>query len=134
MAHSLVALADGTFPCGSFADSNTVTSRCFIRHCFTCLFSNLMYCISCNKCGSQYIGETGRSLWLRFGEHRRSVNNHDNTKPVSRHFTPLPHDNVFQFVLIYCFLFAHFCHVFRPNRKQVFSPIYFHTNSPDEGP
>ena len=89
---------NGTFPCGigqcktcSFTDSGTVisapTSQFFIRHHFTCLSSNLIYCISCSKCGLLYIGETGRSLRIRFGEHRRSVINHDNTKPVARHFT-----------------------------------------------
>ena len=53
---------NGTFPCGigqcktcSFTDSGTVisapTSQFFIRHHFTCLSSNLIYCISCSKCG-----------------------------------------------------------------------------------
>ena len=62
---------NGTFPCGigqcktcSFTDLDTVisalNSECFIRHHFTCLSSNLIYCISCNKCGVQYIGDTGR--------------------------------------------------------------------------
>ena len=32
-------------------------------------------------------GETERWLRVRFGEHRRSVINRDNTKPVARHFT-----------------------------------------------
>ena len=59
----------------------------FIRHHFTCHFSTLIDCISRNKCGLLYIGETGSSLGVRLGEHRRSVNNHDNTKPVARHFT-----------------------------------------------
>ena len=47
----------------------------FIRHHFTCLSSNLIHCISCSKCGLLYIGETGRSLRTRFGEHRRSIIN-----------------------------------------------------------
>ena len=63
----------------------------FIRHHFTCFSFNLIDCISCNKCGLLYIGETGRSLRVRFGEHRRSVNNHDNTKPVATHFTSGSH-------------------------------------------
>ena len=40
---------------------------------------------------------------------------------------------VFQFVLVFRFLLAHFYHVFCPHTKHVFSPIYFHTNSPDKG-
>ena len=66
---------NGTFPCAigqcktcSFTDSGTVISapksQFFIRHHFTCLSSNLIYCISCSKCGLLYIGETGRSLTL----------------------------------------------------------------------
>ena len=39
-----------------------------------------------------------------------------------------------QFVWILCFLLAHFCHVFCPHTNFVFSSIYFHTKSPDEGP
>ena len=86
-------LANATRQCKtwSFTDSGTVisapTSQFFIRHHFTCLSSNLIYCIPCTKCGLLYIGETGSSLRIRFGEHRRSVINHDNTKPVARHFT-----------------------------------------------
>lgn len=61
-------------------------SQFFIRHYFTCLSCNLIHCFYCNKYGLIYIGGTGRSLRVRFGEHRRSVNNHDNTKYVARHF------------------------------------------------
>ena len=33
-----------------------------------------------------YIGETGRCLRTRFGEHRRSVISNDANQPVARHF------------------------------------------------
>jgi hypothetical protein len=33
-----------------------------------------------------YIGERGRSLRTRFGEHRRAVIGNDANKPVARHF------------------------------------------------
>ena len=39
----------------------------------------------------------------------------------------------FQIVLIFCFLLAHFRHVFCLHTKRVFSPIFFHSNSPDKG-
>ena len=32
-----------------------------------------IYCISCRRCPQLYIGETGRTLHERFGEHLRSV-------------------------------------------------------------
>jgi hypothetical protein len=33
-----------------------------------------------------YIGETGRCLRTRFGEHRRAVIGNDDNQPVARHF------------------------------------------------
>ena len=74
----------GTFPCGvgqcktcKFIDSSTTISApkfvYHIKHHFTCTSSHLIYCISCSRCGMLYIGETGRCLRTRFGEHRRSV-------------------------------------------------------------
>ena len=42
---------------------------------FTCTSENLVYCISCCRCSHIYIGETGRSLRSRIGEHLRSVRN-----------------------------------------------------------
>ena len=47
--------------------------------------SHLLY-ISCSRCGVLYIGETGRCLRTRFGEHRRSVTSNDANQPVARHF------------------------------------------------
>ena len=72
----------GTFPCGvaqcktcKFIDSSTVISApkstYNIQHNFTCTSTHLIYCISCSRCGMLYIGETGRQLRTRFGEHRR---------------------------------------------------------------
>ena len=78
----------GTFPCGvgqcktcKFIDSSTTISApkfvYHIKHHFTCTSSHLIYCISCSRCGMLYIGETGRCLRTRFGEHRRSVTSND---------------------------------------------------------
>ena len=86
MAHSYVALANVKH---ALSPTLTLSFRpqlhsFFIRQHFACLSSNFICCI---KCGLLYIGRTGRSLRVRFGEHCRLVNNHDNTKPVARHFT-----------------------------------------------
>ena len=86
----------GTFPCGvgqckscKFIDSSTTISApkfvYHIKHHFTCTSSHLIYCISCSRCGMLYIGETGRCLRTRFGEHRRSVISNDANQPVARH-------------------------------------------------
>jgi hypothetical protein len=87
----------GTFPCLSSkcktcdsVDSTTIVSApksvFHIKHLFTCASSHLIYCISCSRCGMLYIGETGRCLRTRFGEHQRAVIGNDANKPVARHF------------------------------------------------
>ena len=38
-----------------------------------CKATNLIYLISCAKCGQQYVGETKRSLAVRMKEHRKNV-------------------------------------------------------------
>ena len=53
--------------------------------------SNLVYCISCSRCGLLYVGETGRRLSDRFAEHLRSVRNGDADKSVARHFNSANH-------------------------------------------
>ena len=53
-----------------------------IRDHFTCTSENLVYCLSCRRCSHLYIGETGRSLRSRIGEHLRSIRN--NTTQLRR--------------------------------------------------
>ena len=55
---------------------------------FTCISTNVIYCITCTLCKKIYIGEIGRRLADRFREHRRDVekNNTDASKPVAHHF------------------------------------------------
>ena len=91
----------GTFPwsltrCNtcSFNGSTCISgpkSNFVVRHCFTCVSSNLIYCISCNRYCLLNIGETGRHLSDRFVEHLRSVSNGDVDKPVTRHFNTADH-------------------------------------------
>ena len=55
---------------------------------FDCTTSNIIYCITCTLCNKLYIGESGRKLGDRFGEHLLDVKNKgsDLSKPVARHF------------------------------------------------
>ena len=48
-------------------------SSAIIRDRFTCKSENVVYCISCRRYPQLYIGETGRTLRERFGEHLRNV-------------------------------------------------------------
>ena len=51
-----------------------------------CQTSNLIYCLSCDKCQEQYIGETEKTLSIRFGQHRGYVRNKDMDKTTGEHF------------------------------------------------
>ena len=62
-----------------------------IRDHFTCVSENLVYCISCRRCSHIYIGETGRSLRCRIGEHLRSIRNNTPGFPVAQHFNSAGH-------------------------------------------
>ena len=55
---------------------------------FTCITTNVIYCITCTLYKKIYIRETGRRLADRFREHLRDAeqNNTDASKPVTRHF------------------------------------------------
>ena len=58
------------------------------------MFNPLEDLIECKRCHLQYIGETKRQLSERFGEHRRSILNHQQlstTTPVSLHFNQAGH-------------------------------------------
>ena len=46
-----------------------------IRDSFNCQSENVVYCITCRRCTSMYIGETGRRIRERFSEHLRSIRN-----------------------------------------------------------
>ena len=50
-----------------------------------CQSSNLVYAISCNICGKQYVGKTKNTIVKRFGTHWNDIEKkHDTT--VARHF------------------------------------------------
>ena len=47
--------------------------------------------ISCRRCSAVYIGETGRTLRERFGEHLRSIEKNLPGFPVAEHFNANGH-------------------------------------------
>ena len=62
-----------------------------IRDRFTCLSVNVVYSITCRRCGCLYIGETRRRLRERFCEHLRSIRNNSLGFPVAQHFNSASH-------------------------------------------
>ena len=69
---------------------------------YTCKISNIIYCITCNQCSKQYIGQLSRALCQRIYEHKYSVLNPLSVKiPVNKHFSTKNHgvkDMVFSVV------------------------------------
>jgi hypothetical protein len=60
----------------------------------SCRSSNLIYCITCRRCGKQYVGQTSLRLKSRFVHHYYTVDKEDKSKPVSKHFSQLGHDGI----------------------------------------
>ena len=64
--------------------SSTITNREYpiINHNptpLTCSSSNIIYLISCRKCGIQYVGETAQPLNKRMNNHRTAIRGKKNT-------------------------------------------------------
>ena len=57
----------------------------------TCQTNNIIYCIECNLCSMQYIGESDRSLKERFSEHKGYVNNSHLNQATGHHFNQKGH-------------------------------------------
>ena len=51
----------------------------------------MIYCVTCDKCQAQYIGQTGRSLNERFSEHIGYVKTRKFNQPTGRHFNSPGH-------------------------------------------
>ena len=56
------------------------------RHNVSCNSNNLVYCISCTRCGKQYVGQTKNSLKQRFQGHFYQIVHDAEKTEVSRHF------------------------------------------------
>ena len=53
--------------------STTTMKRYIVPQRITCKFNNLVYCITCKVCKSQYVGQTGNSIQFRFQKHLKDV-------------------------------------------------------------
>ena len=51
-----------------------------------CQTDNLVYCISCNKCEEQYVGQTEKTLAVRFSQHQGYARNGKLDKATGHHF------------------------------------------------
>ena len=74
-------------------DSTLQGPQCaiIIKDAFSFQSSGFVYAISCRRCSAFYIGETGRTLRERFGEHLRSIEKSLPGLPVAEHFNSNGH-------------------------------------------
>ena len=56
-----------------------------LRHHFTCDTKNVLYLVTCLKCGLDYIGKTERQVRDRCGEYRLAIQNGKFTQGVHKH-------------------------------------------------
>ena len=61
-----------------------------IKNNLSCHSKNVIYLITCSRCGIQYVGQTSLTLRDRFTRHRFDIN-HKLDKPVSNHFNGFNH-------------------------------------------
>ena len=66
------------------ATSNNTTVD--INASVNCKTTNIIYCITCQKCKMQYIGESERSIQERFSEHKTYVASNQVSKATGAHF------------------------------------------------
>ena len=71
---------------GQVVKSNASSYNHEIELQVDCQSSNVIYCLTCDKCKEQYIGETEKSLSVRFRQHRGYVRNKDIEKTTGEHF------------------------------------------------
>ena len=92
----------GSFPCDRTRCNTcpfiTNTNHVFgpknsmaVTDIFTCTTTNVVYCITCLKCGLLYVGSTIRRLGDRFAEHLRLTRQNNHCYPVSVHFNTNDH-------------------------------------------
>ena len=93
------------------------------RHNVTCNSNNLTYCITCKRCGKQYVGQTKNNLKERFKSHfYQIVHDHEKTE-VSRHFNSGNHEQL-KDVKIHILEFVH-ASTDRENTKDVRARLEF---------
>ena len=60
----------------------------------SCRSSNLIYCVTCNQCGIQYVGQTLLRIKDRFVGHFGDINKCNQDKPLGKHFSQANHRGI----------------------------------------
>ena len=67
--------------------------------------SNLVYCLQCNTCGKQYIGQTKRKLLERLREHFNNIRKKHQSDSIGSHFNTTGHSGDIKQVTTYILAF-----------------------------
>ena len=59
-----------------------------------CQSSNLVYCITCKRCGAQYVGQTKRRVMDRFQDHFYKINTAILDSDIGKHFNTNGHQGL----------------------------------------
>ena len=100
----LIDIPKGSGPCGKpcvtcpymertttiFCSSSQETFPIHGR--FNCKTKNVIYVITCTKCGLQYVGQSSNTFNERFRNHLSDIRQENADKPVSRHFSTNSHN------------------------------------------
>ena len=99
---NLIHISSGSGPCNTPCITSRVmkqtsittwtTKETFcIRGRYSCKTKNVVYILSCLKCGLQYVGQTGNAFSERFRAHLRNIRQENTIKLVFCHFTSNRH-------------------------------------------
>ena len=78
---------------GKAFKATATTAVVELNSAVTCQTKNIIYCIICNKCKQQYVGQTERTLQARFSEHRDYAKKRDLNKACGAHFSSRGHSD-----------------------------------------
>ena len=72
---------------------STQTNESFqCQNSTNCNTNNIIYLITCNRCKSQYVGQTQHNLQTRFRNHRFNINNKNMHDTIGYHFNTNKHN------------------------------------------
>ena len=75
--------------------TSTVTKRTYSAKIhILCQSSNLVYCITCKRCGIQYIGQTKRRLMDRFQDNFYKIGKNVSNSNIATHFNSQDHEGL----------------------------------------
>ena len=86
--------------------SKTMEMNHTTKHNTTCNSSNVIYCIECKTCNTQYVGQTKRKIKERIREHLLTIKKNHGRNDVTTHFNLCDHHGI-EDVQVYILVFIY---------------------------